>query len=341
LTAYVVDISHHDWDRAKGEIDWPSVAGITAVCVRATYGDPGGYNPPTRHYADMARGAHSVGLIVGAYHNLVRGDSASIRRQVDYLRSQMGPARWAMLDVERYPELLSRGVEPRFGDVQQFCARWRTVDSRPLLVYLPKWVWSGHLGSPDLRPLGCPLVASDYGPNMSGTPASLYAGRGGDAGRGWAPYGKVTPALWQYGSKARVPGLAPPTDINAFRGSAAQLRTLLTEGDDMPTVDEIASAVADKLVRSNTVPWTANKYSVGGAIYDTTLVTRRTEAAVAAVRADLAAYAGRDPVDEQAIADAVLAGLTPEAIADRIVALLPADLAGQVVTLLGQRLAQA
>lgn len=244
MTVFTVDVSHHDWDRSKGEIDWQAIArfGIVAACVRATYGDPKGFSPTSRHAGEMIRGARAAGLITGAYHNLAHGDAASIRRQVDWLRSEMDRhgATWAMLDVERYEELLARDLQPRIGDVRAFCVRWRTVDTRPLLVYLPRWVWV-HLGSPNLRDLNCPLVASDYGANRSATPITLYVARGGDDGRGWQPYGGVTPTLWQFGSRARVPGLGPPTDVNAFRGTIDQLHTLLTpdQEDNMPTVDEI------------------------------------------------------------------------------------------------------
>jgi hypothetical protein len=247
VTTYTVDVSHHDWDRAKGEIDWVAAArsGIAAACVRASYGDPEGFSPPSRHAAEMIGGARAAGLITGAYHNLVRGDDASILRQVDRLRAAMDAhgAVWAMLDVERYEELVANGLWPRFADVRAFTTRWHAVDDRPLLVYLPRWNWLDHLGSPGLSELGCPLVASDYGDNSPGAPAELYAARDGDDGRGWAGYGGVTPALWQFGSRARVPGLAAPTDINAYRGSPARLRALLT-GDDGMDLDDIVWTAA-------------------------------------------------------------------------------------------------
>jgi hypothetical protein len=247
VTVHTVDVSHHDWERAGGRLDWDRVAaaGIAAVCVRASYGDPSGARWPSPHAGEMMRGAGRAGMAVGGYHNLVRGDTASVRRQVDWLRREMdgGSASWAMVDVERYEELLAAGREPRIGDVRAWCVRWHAVEARPLLMYLPRWVWQ-HMGSPELRSLGCPLVASDYGANAAGAPAELYASRGGDGGRGWQPYGGVTPTLWQYGSEARVPGLSSKTDINAFRGTPSELRALLGGGDDMQLSDVVYERTA-------------------------------------------------------------------------------------------------
>lgn len=238
MTVIYVDVSHHDWDRTKGELDWARIRAATSpvMCARATYGDPSRYNPTSRHFGDMVRGARAAGFdVIGGYHNLITGDQASINRQVDYLRRTLdgAGANWAMLDVERYPELVSNGLWPRFDDVRQFCDRWHTVDKRVLTVYLPRWIWDGHLGRPDLRVLDAPLVASDYGSNPNGTPAQVYAARNGDGGRGWTAYGGVTPTIWQYGSNVDCPGASGQTDCNVYRGTLAQLRDLLTgKGDD-------------------------------------------------------------------------------------------------------------
>lgn len=233
MTVLYVDLSHHDVSRRKGELpDWARIRGATSpvMCARATYGDPAGYNPPSHHFRDLVAGARRAGFtLLGAYHNLIRGDQASINRQVDYLRREMDAAgaNWAMLDVERYPELVSRGLQPRFNDAMAFCARWRAVDKRALAVYLPRWIWDGHMGRPDLRLLRAPLVASNYGSNPDGSPAAVYRARGGDTGPGWNAYGGVVPTIWQYGSNIDCPGASGQTDVNAFRGSLAELAAVL------------------------------------------------------------------------------------------------------------------
>ncbi|MEU3452192.1 hypothetical protein ABZ671_00915 [Micromonospora sp. NPDC006766] len=264
MTTLYADLSHHDWGRAKGELDWAAIRKATSpvLCLRVTYGDPNGFNPASPHAAEMARGAKAAGFdTIGGYHNLIKGDQASTNRQVDYLRRALDGAGavWAMLDVERYPELVANGLWPRWDDVRRFVDRWHAVDKRVLAVYLPQWIWSGHLGKPDLRGLRGPLVASNYGTNPASSPSGVYSARGGDSGPGWAAYGGVTPSIWQYGSNINCPGASKQTDVNAFRGSLAQLRALLTgpvagppagpltgppqKENDMPTAKEIAQAV--------------------------------------------------------------------------------------------------
>lgn len=233
MTTLYVDVSHHDVDRLGGQPDWPRVREVTSelMCARATYGDPQGYAPMTRHFANLQAGARAAGFTVrGGYHNLIRGDQAGINRQVDWFRAELDAAEcsWAMLDAEPYDALVDNDLWPRLDDVQRFCDRWRAVESRALLVYLARWFWSGWLGGPDLRPLGCPVVASNYA--GGGTdPATLYAQRGGDAGVGWAEYGGVVPAGWQFSSSCAVPGLSDRTDVNAIRDP--DVLRLLTGGN--------------------------------------------------------------------------------------------------------------
>jgi len=259
MTLFTVDVSHHDWDRNGGPLDWAAIrrSGITVMCARASYGDPSTFNPPSPHFADFHTGARNAGFALrGGYHNLIAGDQASINRQVDLFRRQLAAvsADWAMLDIERYPELLANNLWPRLDDVQQFVSRWRQVDSRPLALYLPRWVWTDSMASASLTGLGEPLVSSNYGPNAAGSPSTLYGQRLGDAGPGWTPYGGVTPALWQFGSQARIPGASPATDVNAYRGTLAELTALLTGKEEdvaltgaQDTALSIAWEVADAL----------------------------------------------------------------------------------------------
>lgn len=263
MTTFWVDVSHHDRDRRRKPLDWAAIRKVTspAMCARATYGDPDGYNPSTRYFAEFQQGAKAAGFTLrGGYHNLIRGDAAGIARQVDYFRRELDAlgCNWAMLDIERYPELVDNGLWPRWSDVERFRDRWGQVESRVLTYYLPKWLWADHLGSPDLRVLGGPLVASDYGDNDSLAPAPLYTSRGGDSGRGWTAYGHVTPAGWQFGSRCQVTGATGTTDINAHRGSIDQLAALLT-GDDMSlTKDDI-----NTLLKTPVFPYDAPTQSLG------------------------------------------------------------------------------
>jgi GH25 family lysozyme M1 (1,4-beta-N-acetylmuramidase) len=229
---FTIDISQHDWKRRGGNLNWTDVrlAGIAGMCARATYGDPSGYQWPTYHFGSFARAAKTAGVgLRGGYHNLVRGDQPSINRQVDWLRRELDRynANWAMLDVERYGELVKANMWPTWEDVLRFDDRWAEVDDRVLVGYIPPWNWSKHLGQPDLREFRGPLIASNYPRQANEDFKDLYQQIGGNDGRGWADYGNRTPEGWQYSSKAKVPGTSDQCDINAWRLTYEELKTLL------------------------------------------------------------------------------------------------------------------
>ncbi len=242
MTVLWVDVSHHDWSRRGGNLDWRQVRAATSevMIARATYGDPAGFNPESRHFAAFQQGASAAGFTMrGGYHNLIRGDAASMRRQVGYFRGQLDAhgCQWAMLDIERYQELISNDLWPRFADVLRFRDAWHAVDSRPLAYYLPQWLHNGYYGGADLRELPGPLVQSHYAGGTAGSAAQIYANAGGDRGTGWDDrYGNRLPDIWQFTDNADVAGASSITDANAYRGSVDDLRALLT-GEDV-AIDE-------------------------------------------------------------------------------------------------------
>lgn len=260
-----VDVSHYDVDRRGDLLDWSSIKAATSpvMCARATYGDPAVYAPATRHFRDHVAGAAAAGFqLRGGYHNLIRGDVASITRQVVWFRSELeaAGATWAMLDVEPYTALVDLKLDPRWSDVLAFQALWRAVDTRPLAFYVAPWVWSGFLGRPDLRALSGPLVAAEYPLGARSAPAGeLYASALGDLGNGWSSYGNVGPALWQFTSSAQVPGASDLTDVNAFRGTLDQLTDILM-GDRMANTTPAQLALYAKVIA-------LNPQIVGGGMY--------------------------------------------------------------------------
>lgn len=241
MTTFYTDLSHHDWNRAKGEMNFAKIKGETSGCVvvRATYGDPEGTHYATQHFGDMIKQAKAAGFtLLGGYHNLVRGDLASIKRQVAWFRSELDKygCNWAMVDIERFDELMENGQYPRWDDVQQFHDEWYRVDKRVLAWYLPDWVWQASLGSHSLTGLKGPLVASEYGSNPSdGSAANLYAKQGGDTSTKWHSYGGRVPEILQFGSNFVCDGASSHTDVDAFRGTFAQLTKLLIPTTPEPT----------------------------------------------------------------------------------------------------------
>lgn len=226
-----IDVSHYDWDRFKGNLDWNQIKanGIDVVFIRASYGDPLIYNPETRYFKEMATKAKEAGLRVGGYHNLIHGDLISIQQQVAYFKEQLDSvqADYAMVDVEPYEALKKNDLWPRLSDAELFAQEFSKQDSRKLAVYLPQWVWSNYLNKADLRPLmqyaRGPLVASNYPLGVTkGQFDQLYVSAKGDSGPGWSAYGNVTPEVWQYSSNAIVPGASSTTDVNAYKGTSEE-----------------------------------------------------------------------------------------------------------------------
>lgn len=153
-------------------------------------------------------------LAFGAYHYDTMEDPAA---QAAHIAANIGDKSIPlMFDVEKGS-----------GDVAQTAAVARAAKNlglNPRLVYLPKWYWSS-LGSPDLSvltALGLGLISSEYPTTRDDSPVRLYPGDGAD---GWRPYGGATPVLYQFTDAADEGG--QQIDMNAYRGTLGQLRTLL------------------------------------------------------------------------------------------------------------------
>lgn len=232
-----VDVSHYDEARRGGRaVDWAALssAGLGQVmCTRVSYGDPAGFWRPSPYGTEHLDGAERAGYQArGGYHNLVHSDDdAGIDRQVEAFHAALdsGNATWAMLDVEPYPELVSAGQVPVWSDVTRFAQRWAQVaGTRVLALYLPRWVWS-QMGRPDLTGWDGPLINADYSGAGAGGALSVYAQAGGNTASGWRPYGGRVPDVLQFTSSARVSMLSAETDMDAYRGSAGELLSLLAQ----------------------------------------------------------------------------------------------------------------
>ncbi|HWB34596.1 MAG TPA: GH25 family lysozyme [Rugosimonospora sp.] len=209
------DLSHHR--------PGVNLAGAPAVMTKATEG--ASFVDPT--FGDYKAAAAALGILFGGFHWV---DTADLSAQARNAVGVMGrvPAMW---DCEA-----DGATVPRILDLT---TRYRALGGVVHLCYLPHWWWADHLGSPDLRPLaaaGLALVSSNY-------PAGGYS----DTGPGWAPYGGVMPAIWQF-TDAGTFGGRLDVDLNAYRGSIDELRQLWT-GEGM----EQSDLVQGNKVRRNTV----------------------------------------------------------------------------------------
>lgn len=234
-TLHGIDISEHNDGlscvRAKQE-------GMEFAIIRlcdGTYVDPVFHS----HLAD----AEQAGMLISTYWYLrAPSEGTTIAQQVDVIDRQMGGRRdlpvW--IDVEsideRFPPGDPRHYLLRGEDVWEAKRELERRGYRVPGVYSGAWYWE-HMpgGEPSMQGLGS-LWCSNYGlKNGAGEPRSLYAGEGGDRHPGWDyPLGDRKPDLLQFGSRGTVAG-RPNVDINAYRGSKAQLQALFT---GKPTPEE-------------------------------------------------------------------------------------------------------
>jgi lysozyme len=198
----------HFPDVYSGQAGIPFTGAPVAI-VKATQG--AGYTNPD--FTPAKARAASAGAYLCGYHFLEAGNGAA---QAAHCHAVAGSVP-LMLDMEE--DGVSR---PGVPDAAAFIDAYRKLGGTCFLLYLPHWYWQ-KLGSPSLAPLisrGMLLVSSNY---------TAYS----DDGPGWAAYGGMTPAVWQYSSTATFNGWHP-VDMNAFKGSVAEFRSLATTGKKAP-----------------------------------------------------------------------------------------------------------
>lgn len=241
-TIFGIDISEHNdglsCARAKQE-------GVDFAIIRLCDG-----THVDRVFHSHLADAEQAGMLVSTYWYLrAPSEGTTIAQQVDVIDRQMGGRRdlpvW--IDVE--------SIDERFppGDPRHYLLRgedvWeakRELERRGYHVpgvYSGAWYWE-HMpgGEPSMQGLGA-LWCSNYGDNNGvGAPRALYVSEGGDRHPGWDyPLGDRKPDLLQYGSRGTVAG-RPNVDINAYRGTKAELRALLSgkpAQDEEPTEEEM------------------------------------------------------------------------------------------------------
>jgi peptidoglycan hydrolase-like protein with peptidoglycan-binding domain len=201
MTVFYVDISSFQ--------SGINLSGWHAVAVKASQGT--GYTDPG--WGTFRTHAATVGAYFFGYHFLEQGNGSG---QADHYFAVAGKTP-CMIDFEP-----TTGSNPQLADAQAFCDRLRSRGGVCNLVYLPRWYW-GNLGQPSLNGLS--------GRNLH-LVASQYTGYS-DSGPGWAPYGGMVPAVWQYTSTMRTGGFAQ-VDCNAFKGTFAQLQALVGGGSPQP-----------------------------------------------------------------------------------------------------------
>ena len=219
MTLFIPDISHH---QAGINIAALRAEGAAALIARVGQGAgrrDGNVTPQQygttrdREWARHRDEARRVGLPLVAYWyvgNLISADE-NARLAADWVGDKTIP--W-MIDHE-----------DASGSLTFYCQvveAFRRRGLRVILGYVPRWYWDGH-GRGDLS-CGPPLVNSRYS-TATGSPASIYAGVGGDTGNGWPDFGNQDVLLWQFTNKGQMAGR--PIDVSAYRGTREQLHQLI------------------------------------------------------------------------------------------------------------------
>ncbi len=233
-TLFGVDVSEHQdgmsLKRAASE-------GISFAIIRTTDG-----THRDRCYRSHLEDAEAAGLVTAAYHYLRNpSEGTTVAQQVQTSLEVMGDKKRPMwIDVETNAGL-------HVDHIRQCKREFEKHGVRVIGCYSYVPYWEGHVAphEPDSHEFGAFWVAA-YGQNPYGKPRDIYPG---DRHQQWDyPLGNQKPALWQYGSNAQVAGYS--VDINAYRGTKAQLRALFS-GQAAPE-EEPSEEEMNKLYRQLT-----------------------------------------------------------------------------------------
>ena len=225
-TLFGVDVSEHQngmsLKRAASE-------GISFVIIRTTDGT---YKDSC--YRSHLEDAESAGLVTAAYHYLRNpSEGTTVAQQVQASLEVMGDKKRPMwIDVETTAGLHVDHIRACKREFEKHGVRVIGCYS-----YVPYWEGQVAPHEPDSHEFGAFWVAA-YGQNPYGKPRDIYPG---DQHPQWNhPLGNQKPVMWQYGSNAQVAGYS--VDINAFRGSRAELKALFSgkpAPDEEPSEEEM------------------------------------------------------------------------------------------------------
>lgn len=322
MAIYGVDVASY-----QGRPSWPAIrnSGVRFAFSKVT--ESTNYVNPTWAHNKAGMAALGEDFLPGAYHFLHGGNGAAQARYfLDHAGDLDGFA--VALDVEAS----GAGAATAREWVAEFK---RLTGGHPVIGYYPRWYWE-QTGRPDLSFFDS-IWQSRY-VNGSGTPSQLYSGV---PASWWTAFGGEPISILQFSSSGTVPGISGRCDVNAYRGTLDQLKALALKEDDMPLssedIEKIANAAAEKVwtrdgliaappnkVAEGNTHWTGGSYEYWAYQQGTAILSLVTELAKRAeVDIDEAAVA-------QALAPALLAALTPKAIADAVSADVVPELADEL-----------
>lgn len=204
MTVFGIDVSHY---QATLHLSNVKAQGFEFVAAKCTEG--AGYADPA--YDSYRRQADALGLLFCAYHFL-RSD-ASATAQAENLAKHIGDKSIpVMIDCE--PSGDSKPTLRHATAFKNACAKRGVQVS---LLYFPHFWWD-ETGRPSLQ--GWALWQASYGTNPAGYASKVYPG---DHSTRWSSQGGVVPGILQFGSLGKIDGFKGTVDVDAFRGTRAQL----------------------------------------------------------------------------------------------------------------------
>lgn len=217
MTIFGVDCSDYDWDRGPMDVAAMARDGISFLTHKATEGT----RVRHAHYRDALDRARAARIpVLGAYvvpRTPGNGGHGYVAQQVDYFLSYLDsqtpwwrthPAFILQVDLEHW-EYDKVGTATGVA----VCDLLKARTGKTVVLYAPQWAYGDTIGGSHA------LWASDYGTNPAINYRSAYPG---DSSGRWRDYSGRTPLILQFGSRLRV-GNQPGMDVNAFRGSVADL----------------------------------------------------------------------------------------------------------------------
>lgn len=232
-----VDVSEH---QDGMPLTKAAAEGMAYAIIRTTDG-----TYKDRTYTSHLLDAEKAGMITAAYHYLRSpSEGTTVAQQVAASVAVMGEhKRPVWIDVETSAGLHVNDLREA---KKQFEARGVRVIG--MYSYVPYWENQIKPGEPDSHEYGAFWVAA-YGTNPSGKPSAIYPG---NSHRQWSyPLGNQRPVLWQFGSRALVAGFA--VDINAFRGTKAQLKALFY-GEPVKPIEAPPSTAPEPVTEAPPAP---------------------------------------------------------------------------------------
>ena len=198
-----IDVSHH-----QGEIDWPAVraAGIDFAFIKASEGG----DHRDREFARNWESAERAGIARGAYH-FFTFCAPGLSQAENFIAALAGSAGELppVADVEFAGNCQQRPGIPKIrGELRRFLDRVAASLGRRPILYFTADAHARILGSDFPAPLLWPR-------SIFSEPAESRFGK-------WL--------FWQFADNGRLPGIETAVDLNVFRGTRAEFRSLIPGG---------------------------------------------------------------------------------------------------------------